>query len=1128
MMFAQVNSEHCRHKIFNASWDIDGKPMPDSLFGMIRNTYKKHPEYILSAYSDNAAVLTGPVAGKFMPNQTQQELPNAYDFTKEEMHMLCKVETHNHPTAVSPYEGAATGSGGEIRDEGAVGCGSKPKAGLVGFTVSHLDIPGDEQPWERESRIGKPDHLASSLDIMTQGPLGGAAFNNEFGRPSICGYFRTFCQSQQSEVRGYHKPIMIAGGMGNVRPNHILKRPIEVGSKLVVLGGPSMLIGLGGGAASSMASGASSAELDFASVQRENPEMERRCQEVIDRCCSMDDKNPVLAVHDVGAGGLSNALPELVHDSGRGAIFQLRSVPCDDPSLSPMEIWCNESQERYVCAVRAEDVPLFESICRRERCPFAVVGEATEEERLVLVDGLFGNKPIDLPMSMLFSKPPRMHRVSNHRQLSLPSLVLNSQLPVPEFFKEATDRVLRFPCVASKQFLITIGDRSVTGLVARDQMVGKWQVPVADCGVTATSYDSLTGEAMAMGERTPLAVINAAASAKMALAESLLNLVSANVDGGKDALSRVRVSANWMASAAHEGEGAALYDAVRAVGIELCPELGVTIPVGKDSMSMKTQWDDKSVTSPVSLIVTAYGSVKDIRRTLTPELKCLDEDTVLVFFDLASGKSRMGGSVLAQAFDQLGNEVPNVDNAQLLKHFFNFMQWMRSSDNPDNDILLAYHDRSDGGLLVTVLEMAFASRCGLNLDISSLGQNTVDVLFNEELGAVVQVKHSDIERLKKAAYVFYPDLSGSMHVLGSVEGDFSDVISISSYGQQAINLSRSELHRVWAETSYRMQARRDDPECAKQEYDLLLDNKDPGQQFHLTFNPMDTLGLTQEISVRPPVAILREQGVNGHVEMAYAFYRAGFTPIDVHMSDLFDGSVNLDNFKGLVACGGFSYGDVLGAGSGWAKSILLHNEVRQMFREFFQRPDTFSLGVCNGCQMLSQLKALIAPSGKSSEMAWPRFVQNKSDRFEARSCMVEVVESNSSSIWFNGMIGTRMPIAVSHGEGRTLFANDAAMETCLSNNLVAVRYVDHYGKPTETFPRNPNGSPFGITGLTSADGRVLIMMPHPERVVRNNALSWHPTDAHGKPIWSLPDLGSEQFDDSPWMRMFRSVRRWVG
>ena len=1093
MMFAQANSEHCRHKIFNASWDIDGQAQEKSLFGMIKNTYQMHSEGVLSAYKDNASVIVGNVAGRFFPNPETRQ----YGAVQEPVHILMKVETHNHPTAIAPFSGASTGSGGEIRDEGATGRGAKPKAGLTGFTVSNLRIPGFEQPWEQA--YGKPGRIVDALDIMVEGPLGGAAFNNEFGRPALTGYFRTFEQAidtpRGEEVRGYHKPIMLAGGMGNIREDHVQKGEITVGAKLIVLGGPAMLIGLGGGAASSVATGASSADLDFASVQRENPEMERRCQEVIDRCWQLGDKNPIAFIHDVGAGGISNAFPELVNDGGRGGRFELRNVPNDEPGMAPHEIWSNESQERYVLAVSAEDFERFKAICERERCPFAVVGEATEEKHLTVTDSHFDNTPVDMPLDVLLGKPPRMHR-SVTREAELGDDFDPSALDLDN----AVERVLHHPAVASKSFLITIGDRTITGLVARDQMVGPWQVPVADCAVTATSFDVYTGEAMAMGERTPLALLDAPASGRMAIGEVLTNLAGARIEK----LSDIKLSANWMSAAGHPGEDARLYDTVKAVGMELCPELGLTIPVGKDSMSMKTKWSEdgveKSVTAPMSLIVSGFAPVVDLRATLTPQLRMDKGETDLILIALGRGKNRMGASILAQTFGKLGAQAPDVDDAEDLKAFFAVIQGLNADGH-----LLAYHDRSDGGLLVSVLEMAFAGHCGLDLHLDPLTDSRGEVpaiLFNEELGAVIQVRQDatpDVLAQFSAA-----GLDDCVAVIGKPVNNGE--VSISLNGEVLFDDQRRLLQRQWAETSYQIQRLRDNADCADQEFDVLLEEENPGLSVKLGFDVNDDIAAPYiKKGVRPQVAILREQGVNGQVEMAAAFDRAGFAAIDVHMSDILAGRVDFEAFKGLVACGGFSYGDVLGAGEGWAKSALFNSRAREAFQAFFERNDSFALGVCNGCQMMSNLHELIPGTEY-----WPHFVRNRSEQFEARVAMVEVQKSNS--IFLQGMAGSHMPIAIAHGEGHAEFASEEALLEADLSGCVALRFVDNHGKVTEAYPANPNGSPRGITGLTSRDGRVTIMMPHPERVFRAVQNSWRPDE------WQ---------EDGAWMRMFRNARVWV-
>ncbi|MCG9713291.1 phosphoribosylformylglycinamidine synthase [Shewanella insulae] len=1088
MMFAQANSEHCRHKIFNADWTIDGEVQSKSLFKMIKNTFEKTPEHVLSAYKDNAAVMEGSVAGRFFPEQN-----GVYAYHTEPMHILMKVETHNHPTAISPYPGAATGSGGEIRDEGATGRGSKPKAGLTGFSVSNLKIPGFVQPWEGD--YGKPDRIVTALDIMTEGPLGGAAFNNEFGRPALLGYFRTYEQQVSShngvEVRGYHKPIMLAGGLGNIREEHVQKGEITVGAKLIVLGGPAMNIGLGGGAASSMASGQSSEDLDFASVQRDNPEMERRCQEVIDRCWQMGDANPIQFIHDVGAGGLSNAFPELVDDGGRGGRFELRNVPSDEPGMSPLEIWCNESQERYVLSVAPENLELFTAICERERAPFAVVGEATEERHLSLSDEHFDNKPIDLPLEVLLGKAPKMSRDVVSQKAESPAL---AQETIE--LKDAVRRVLRLPTVAEKTFLITIGDRTVTGLVNRDQMVGPWQVPVADCAVTASSFDSYSGEAMSMGERTPLALLDFGASARMAVAESIMNIAGSDIGS----LKRIKLSANWMSAAGHPGEDAGLYEAVKAVGEELCPELDLTIPVGKDSMSMKTAWqdggEDKAVTSPMSLVITAFGAVQDIRKTVTPELRSDKGDTELLLVDLSQGERRLGGSCLAQVYGELGDKAPDLADAALLRGFFEVTQALVA-----DKALLAYHDRSDGGLFTTLVEMAFAGNTGLDVDLSALTGTHLERLFNEELGAVIQVRAADSQAIKAQ----YQAAGVACHVVAKpVAGDS---IIIRDASNEVLAESRTELRTIWAETTYRMQAMRDNPECAEEEFKLKQVADAPGLTVDLKFDPSEDIAAPYILKgTAPKMAILREQGVNSHLEMAAAFDRAGFESRDVHMSDILSGRISLEEFQGLAACGGFSYGDVLGAGEGWAKSILFNGRAREEFSRFFGRNDSFALGVCNGCQMLSNLKDIIPGTEH-----WPHFVRNRSERFEARFSLVEV--QKSPSLFFEGMEGSRMPIAVSHGEGRAEFASPEALAAAEASGTVALRFVDGHGQIATQYPENPNGSPNALTGICSTDGRVTIMMPHPERVFRTVANSWHPDE------WG---------EDSPWMRMFRNVRAKLG
>lgn len=1091
MMFAQANSEHCRHKIFNADWIIDGRVQEKSLFGMIRNTYQCNPDDILSAYKDNAAVIGGHRAGRFFHDPADR----CYRYHEEDVHILMKVETHNHPTAISPHPGAATGSGGEIRDEGATGRGGKPKAGLTGFSVSNLRLPGAEQPWEED--FGRPGRIVSALDIMLQGPIGAAAYNNEFGRPNLCGYFRTFEEKvpgpNGEEVRGYHKPIMLAGGLGNIRAQHIAKNDIPPGAQLVVLGGPAMLIGLGGGAASSVASGASSENLDFASVQRSNPEMERRCQEVIDQCWQMGEKNPIISIHDVGAGGLSNAMPELVNDADRGARFELRSIPNDEPGMSPREIWCNESQERYVLAIAPEDMDVFQALCERERCPYSVIGEATEERQLILGDGHFDNIPIDMPMEVLLGKPPKMLREAHHKPFHKEEFDTRAI-----DIRDAAFRILRLPTVADKSFLITIGDRSITGLVARDQMVGPWQVPVADVAVTASSFTAHCGEAMAMGERTPAALLSHAASARMAVGEAITNIAAARI--GK--LSDIKLSANWMAAAGHAGEDAGLYEAVRTVGMELCPELGIAIPVGKDSMSMKTVWQQdgqtRAVTAPLSLIISAFAPVTDCRKTLTPQLRTDAGGGELILIDLGKGANRLGGSALAQVYRQIGHHPADLNDAQALKAFFEAIQLLSERGR-----ILAYHDRSDGGLFATLCEMAFAGHTGVTVHLDELGPNAVAALFSEELGAVLQVRHTDTDEVLKTLH----DAGLGRHSF--VIGELNDTgrIEFFANGTEILGDTRINFHRAWSETTWRMQSLRDNPGCALQEYDRLLDARDPGLHASLAFTPEEDVAAPYiATGVRPRVAVLREQGVNGQIEMAAAFDRAGFHAIDVHMSDIIAGRVGLADFKGLVACGGFSYGDVLGAGEGWAKSILFNERARDEFSAFFLREDSFGLGVCNGCQMMSSLHSMI--HGATS---WPRFVRNESEQFEARLVMVEVLKS--PSIFLRGMEGSRMPIVVAHGEGYAQFRQGDHPQKALDHGVVSLRYVDNYGKATEQYPSNPNGSPMGITGLTTVDGRFTIMMPHPERVFRRLQYSWHPQE------WS---------EDGPWLRMFRNARVWAG
>ncbi len=1129
MMFAQANSEHCRHKIFNADWTIDGVAQDKSLFQMIKNTHQLQPKGTIVAYSDNSSIMAGFEVMRFYPRGDTHEYAGSVELT----HTLMKVETHNHPTAISPFPGASTGAGGEIRDEGATGRGAKPKAGLTGFTVSNLMIPGAIQPWENAHNVtapfaqrgathayGKPERIASALQIMIEGPLGGAAFNNEFGRPVLGGYFRTYEQNIGHQVAGtpdvvvgYHKPIMIAGGIGNIADQHTHKNDIPVGSLLVQLGGPGMRIGMGGSAASSMATGSNTADLDFDSVQRGNPEMERRAQEVINACWTMGADNPIISIHDVGAGGLSNAFPEITNDAKRGAIFDLRKVPLEESGMAPKEIWSNESQERYVLAIAPSSLALFAGLCERERCPFAAVGVATEERQLKLIDPELGNSPVDMPMDVLLGKPPKMLRDVHHVHNSFPAIELTGFE-----LADVAKRVLLLPTVGDKSFLITIGDRTVGATSVRDQMVGPWQVPVADCAVTAMSFEGYLGEAMAMGERTPLAVINAAASGRMAVGEAITNIAAAKIAD----ISDIKLSANWMAACGQPGQDAALFDTVKAVGMELCPALGISIPVGKDSLSMRTTWreaqESKAVMSPVSLIVSAFAPVTDVRASLTPQIKTDAGDSVMILIDLGRGKNRLGASALALVTQQLGNDTPDVDSAEDLKGFFAAIQQLNADGK-----LLAYHDRSDGGLYATLCEMAFAGRSGLSINVDMLTMEsehaadwgdaknwagqvaerrndlTLRALFSEELGAVIQVRADEKSLVMDVLRSF--NLGACSHIIG--KPNERGVIELTRDAKLIYTQPRSALHRLWSETSWRIARLRDNPLCADAEFDRLQDEMDPGISPVLTFDPSENVAAPFiATGVRPRVAILREQGVNSQVETAYVMHQAGFNAIDVHMSDLIAGRVRLDDFHGVIAVGGFSYGDVLGAGEGWAKTILFNAKLADQFARFFARTDSFGLGICNGCQMMSNLKAMIPGAH-----AWPKFTRNKSEQFEGRFAMVEVLDS--PSVFFQGMAGTKTAIAIAHGEGFADFSQTGDINAVTQ----ALRFVDNRGQATEAYPFNPNGSPQGITAVTTEDGRFSVMMPHAERVFRSVQQSWHP-DAWG--------------EDSPWMRMFRNARKWVG
>ena len=1074
MMFAQANSEHCRHKIFNADWTIDSEKQAISLFGMIKNTYKKNPEGLLSVYSDNSAVMNGYSSNYFEANEK-----GVYQSSVGEKAVLMKVETHNHPTAIAPDPGAATGSGGEIRDEGATGRGSKPKTGLCGFSVSNLKLPNSIQPWEID--YGKPSQIASALEIMIDGPIGAASFNNEFGRPNTCGYFRTYEQeTKNGDVRGYHKPIMLAGGIGNIKKNHVEKGLISDGDKIIVLGGPAMLIGLGGGAASSIGSGDQNENLDFASVQRANPEMQRRSQEVINACTNLGDKNPIVSIHDIGAGGLSNGIPELVNDSTKGAKLQLRSIPNDELKMSPLEIWCNESQERYVIAIKDESIALFDEICIKERAPYAVLGSATEDRHLLLEDSHFNNKPIDLEMSLLFGSSPK-----THKDVESLANIEDAFNPINIELEDALNRLLNLPTIASKNFLITIADRSVTGLIARDQMIGPWQVPVADCAISLSDYLGYQGEAMSIGEKTPISLINAAAAARMSVGEALTNLMGAFIED----ISHINLSANWMCASGHPGEDAKLFEAVKSLGMELCPQLGLTIPVGKDSMSMKSSWregdKEKSVTAPLSLIISAFSRTPDARLQITP-LLTNNLNSELFLIDLGLGKNRMGGSSLAQVFNQIGNETPDLDDPALFAKFFSVINTLNKEG-----LVNAFHDRSDGGALITLLEMAFASRCGLDIRTSKL----LYELFNEELGCVIQVSNHNREKvlneLEKAGL--------KEHTKSIAKINETDEIIIYQDDIEVFKDQRVNLQKVWSSTSYHISKLRDNPESALSEYSELSESSN-GLKISPTFDINENIStpyLNQ--GKKPKIAILREQGINGHIEMAAAFTKAGFEATDVHMSQILSGEVSLSRFKGLAACGGFSYGDVLGAGRGWANSILLNHKAKDEFSEYFLRNDSFTLGVCNGCQMISNLREII-PGTEN----WPSFERNTSEQFEARFTGVRI--NNSKSLFFAGMQDSVMPIAIAHGEGK------ASFKSKLPENTISMQYVDHSGNASQIYPHNPNGSENAAAAICDDTGRVTIMMPHPERVFRAVQNSWHPNN------WD---------ERSPWMRMFDNAREWI-
>ena len=1093
MMFAQANSEHCRHKVFNADWVIDGVDKERSLFQMIKNTYEASSRNVLSAYKDNAAVIAGHKADWFLPHLDDQKYGRFHD----EIHTMMKVETHNHPTAISPYPGAATGSGGEIRDEAATGRGAMPKAGLTGFSVSHLFIPGDLQSWEKT--IGKPDHIASALDIMLDGPIGGAAYNNEFGRPNILGYFRTFEEENKEESNtswGFHKPIMIVGGMGNISDSSVKKNDIDAGSLIIVLGGPAMLIGLGGGSASSLNAGSSDSELDFASVQRDNAELERRAQEVITRCFAMgvqnkeDNANPIILIHDVGAGGLSNAIPEVADHSKMSADINLRDIDNAEPGMSPLEIWCNEAQERYVLSIHPDDLEVFDQVCKRERCPYAVVGEVATHGNLRLKDEVYDNYPIDMPMDVLFGKPPKTKLEITSEQKS----IIDDGLKGIDI-EEAALKILRFPTVSDKTFLIHIGDRTVGGLVSQDQFVGPWQVPVSDVAVTLKDHFGVQGEAMAMGERSPIAVHNAAASGRIAVGEAITNILSAPIGDIAD----IKLSANWMSSIMTDRLKQDLYETVEAISVDFCSKIGITIPVGKDSLSMQTSWvnEEKQYknTAPLSLVISAFSPIDDVNNVITPQLKDKSE-SILLLIDLGQGQNRMGGSCLSQIYNRSLGETPDIENPEVLKKFFNAITKLKS-----RMLIQAYHDRSDGGLFACVSEMAFAGNMGLDLSLEATNQEELlKLLFSEELGCVIQIQKADLDDVLDI--LNEASLSNSIYPIGTVVKDKQISIKNNEFNH---SFDLKTLRQAWSKMSYEMQKLRDNPETAEEGFKKILDVNDPGLNPKIKFGPtqIDYKRLTKS---SPKVAILRDQGVNSQIEMAVAFNKAGFNAYDIHMTDILNGQVNLDQYIGLVVCGGFSYGDVLGAGGGWAKSVLFNENAQNQFKTFFHREETFSLGICNGCQMMSQLKDLIPGADH-----WPRFVRNLSEQFEARLNMVEVLESNS--IFLNGMEGSMIPIATSHGEGRVQYSNDGDMNALIEASGVTIRYVDNFGQPAINYPDNPNGSESGFAGFCSEDGRSTIMMPHPERVMRTEQFSWCPDD------WK---------DHGPWARFFVNARDWIG